>query len=160
METFPLGLKGYIDDSLCPTFDLFVDMFFVELLKYCDSVGIIVSDSKFQKSNAFGKRWTMNSDRTWAAPVIGFLEPLGKRLVMTLLQGSVDDRPERIVNLIQRTLVFIARALSRKRMASFDEIKSLLGVWLYIATTNPAITPLLQYPLRNLHAKFNLLANK
>jgi hypothetical protein len=160
METFPLDLEGYIDDSLCPTIDLFVDMFFVELLKYCDSVGIIVSDSKFQKSNAFGKRWTMNSDRTWAAPVVGFLEPLGKRVVMTLLLGRVDDRPERLVNIIQRTLDFIAKALSRKRMAIFDELESLLGVWMYIATTNPAITPLLQYPLRNLHAKFNLTVSK
>ena len=67
---------------------------------YCDYVGIIVSDSKFQKANAFGKRWTMNSDRSWAAHVLGFLEPLGKRLVMTFLKGRVDDRPERIVNII------------------------------------------------------------
>ena len=45
-------------------------------------------------------------------------------------------------------------------MASFDELESLLGVWMYLATTNRAITPLLQYPLRNLHAKFNIVVNK
>ena len=47
LETFPIDLEGYIDDSLCPTIDLFVDMFFFELLLYCDSAGIVVSDSKF-----------------------------------------------------------------------------------------------------------------
>jgi hypothetical protein len=167
MATFPLDKQGYIDDSLCPTCDLFMDLFFDELWAYCQPKGILISWPKCMKADAFGRKWTMEADVgssngfSWGAPVRGCLVPLGKYLVMTLTEGIVKERPDRIHHLITDTLVFVATAMAQAgQFVAFDDFESLIGKWLYVAQTCLAIVPLLQFPLRNLHTRFRHKATR
>jgi hypothetical protein len=153
--SFPFDKHGYIDDSLCPTISLFIDLFFEELLKYCDDVGILLSIPKFHKADALGRLWIMDGQRVWAASTMGCLAPLGKFLVMTLKGGVIKEKPERLVQIIARTTAFLQGAMQHTSgLVKYEEFEAIIGVWLYIAQTCLALVPLLQYPLRNLHAKF------
>jgi hypothetical protein len=156
-EAFPFNKHGYIDDSMSPTIALFIDLFFEELIAYCMSSGTVLSIPKFQKADAFGRLWTMHGDHTWLAAVRGCLAPLGKYLVMNLQGGLVKEKPARISQIVARTQAFLATSEDhRLSLVSYDEFEQIIGVWMYVAQTNLAIVPLLQYPLRNLHATFRL----
>jgi hypothetical protein len=163
LETIPLDVKGYIDDTLEATIVLFADLFFEELLRYCDASGILLSIPKFQKADAFQNLYTMSEDRQWLAPVVGCLAPLGKLLKMSMEYrggaltplGTIIEKPARVRQIVRRTRAFLAHATDHKQMASFDDMEHIIGVFLYMATTIIAMVPVLQYPLRNLHARFS-----
>jgi len=156
LGSFPFDKQGYIDDSLCPTIDLFMDLFFEELFAYCLPKGILLSIPKCAKADAFGRKWLMKADKTWAAPIRGCLTPLGKYLEMNLWEGIVKERPDRIFHLIARTQAFLATAQKRiNHFVCFDDMESLIGQWRYTAQTCLALGPLLQFPTRNLHARFS-----
>jgi hypothetical protein len=165
METFPLDVKGYIDDTMQATIILFANLFFEELLRYCDAIGILLSVPKFQLADAFKNLYTMDTERRWLAPVRGCLAPLGKLLKMNLELvcglltpvGVIIEKPARVKQIVRRTEELLAYAESHKGMISFDDYESIIGVYLCMATTIVAMVAVMQYPLRNLHTKFGLV---
>jgi len=69
--------------------------------------------------------------------------------------GSIIEKPARVNQIVRRTEALLAHADDHKTMVSFDDYESIIGVYLYMATTIVAMVSVLQYPLRNLHARFS-----
>ena len=156
-ESIPLSTKLYVDDDMIGIIEIFEQLFFSVLFDFAkQSKGYLISCHKTQKTgNRPGTLVSMDKQGQWLPPQPGHYKGLGK--LFDLERRCLFDTAERYPQLLAAVdVIKQERGKFHKPLCHLLSAQKALGIAQFIASTEPGITGLLQYPLRSLSVRTGL----
>lgn len=155
--TIPLDMRLYIDDDMLASADMFMSLVFAATQEVCEAVQLDMSLHKNQRTSGSRDIIRANADGVWLPPARGEYIGLGKEF--NRARRCIRDTPKR-VHQLRPIVEALCKQASRSTHRVVDTLlhQQALGIAEFVAQTEPAGGPLLQFMERAMHCQTRLSA--
>ena len=153
-QTIPLCGRCYVDDVFAPVAAFLVLLFVKVLTDICAEMNFLLSLPKTQIAFTNGTLYGMDAKNEL---VFKGKEPavaLGKEVRLDAQQlGDTPARLEQVINLWTDLKQQIGTSKAKTPLVLLESVRVIVGVLIFVASTDPAVFALLQWPMMSLRVK-------